>query len=303
MTTILMRAERAILFVRKERGRFARSAQVLRRRKACRLRMTGEGMIELESMAVEMPEVEGHPNRAEFRGVLTVVDVASQRAPSGSGGRRVVLTRKAAEAALPSLLGMALDYAPTYDRHDQRRKVGVITSAEIVGRELEVGGYLYGKDFPDVVEQVAREGRRPVMRAAGAPTLSPQKARRQGWGNLVSFEAKSPLLAKAARSRAPILASVSACTGSRMRSELAAAVERLRELTAGVRGRKIATLRAGIDTEARGVTGLGMSFEVANVTLADRRSRVWTLTKVMFTGAAILRRNRAAYEDTWIELV
>jgi len=58
----------------------------------------------MESMAVVMPEVEGHPNRAAFRGVLTVVDAPSQRAPSGSGGRRVVLTKEAAEAALPSLI-------------------------------------------------------------------------------------------------------------------------------------------------------------------------------------------------------
>ena len=107
------------------------------------LRMEVKNMtIKLESMAVEMPEVEGHPNRAGFRGVLTLVDVPSKRAPSGSKGRRVVLTRAAAEAALPSLLGMALDYAPSYDRHDARRKVGVITSADIVGRNLEVGGFV-----------------------------------------------------------------------------------------------------------------------------------------------------------------
>ena len=37
--------------------------------------------IELKSMAVAMPEVVGHPNRAAFRGVLTMVDVPSQRAP------------------------------------------------------------------------------------------------------------------------------------------------------------------------------------------------------------------------------
>jgi hypothetical protein len=252
-------------------------------------------MIELESMAVEMPEVEGHPNRAAFCGVLTVVDVASQRAPSGSSGHRVVLTRKAAEEALPSLLGMGLDYAPSYDRHDQRRKVGVITSADIVGRNLEVGGYLYAKDFPEVVEQIALEGRRLSPIHDGAPPNG--------------LKSKSPLKPKAglsgapARSSASILSSVSARAGSRMRSELAAAVERLREMTAGVRGRKLATLRAGADADAREVTGLGMSFEVADAMLMDRRSHVWILTKVTFTGAAILRRNRAAYEDTWIALV
>src|SRR5256885_981799 len=118
--------------------------------------------IVLESMALEMPEVKGHPNRAGFRGVLTVVDAASQRAPSGSGGRRVVLPRKVAEAALPSLLGMALDYAPSFDRHDVRRKVGVITSADIVGRNLEVSGYLYARDFPEIVEEIGKERRTGV---------------------------------------------------------------------------------------------------------------------------------------------
>src|SRR5271166_3677010 len=114
--------------------------------------------IELESMAVDMPEVEGHPNRAAFRGVLTAVDVPSQRAPQGSKGKRVLLTRKAAEAALPSLLGMAVDYAPSLDRHDMRRKIGVITSAEVVGSNLEVGGFLYAKDFPEIVKEIARLG-------------------------------------------------------------------------------------------------------------------------------------------------
>src|SRR2546423_14055586 len=122
--------------------------------------------IVLESMALEMPVVKGHPNRAGFRGVLTVVDAASQRAPSGSGGRRVLLPKKVAEAALPSLLGMALDYAPSFDRHDVRRKVGVITSAEVVGTYLEVGGYLYARDFPEIVEEIGKSvhsGKRVVV--------------------------------------------------------------------------------------------------------------------------------------------
>ncbi len=216
--------------------------------------------IALESMAVEMPVVEGHPNRAGFRGVLTLVDVASKRAPSGSKGRRVVLTRAAAEAALPSLLGMALDYAPSYDRHDARRKVGVITSADIVGRNLEVGGYLYGKDFPDVVEVVGRAGR-------GRSSTTNVNVPSPGAG---TFDAASHF-------HEPHL-------GDDLRLRLGEAVLRLRELTAGVGER------------------LGMSFEITDSVVADLGSRVWILTKVTFTGAAILRRDRAAYEDTWIEL-
>jgi len=112
--------------------------------------------IELESMAIEMPLVAGHPNREGFRGVLTLVDVASDRPPAGARGHRVLLTRRAAEAALASLLGMGLDYAPSLDRHDARRKVGVITRADIVERQLELGGYLFAKDFPEIVREIGR---------------------------------------------------------------------------------------------------------------------------------------------------
>jgi hypothetical protein len=174
--------------------------------------------IELESMAIAMPAVAGHPNREPFRGVLTLVDVTSDRSPSGARGHRVVLTRAAAETALASLLGMALDYSPAFDRHDARRKVGVITRAEIVGRKIELGGYLFAKDFPEIVREI---GRGPC----------------------------SP--------------------GS---------------LNAGSQG------------------CLGMSYEVADVRVADMNANVWTLTRVTFTGAAILRRDKAAYQETWIQM-
>src|SRR5579864_7295138 len=164
--------------------------------------------IEVESMAIEMPRLESHPNREEFRGVLTVVGMASDRPPAGARGHRVVLTRGAAEEALASLLGMGLDYAPSLDRHDVQRKVGVITSAEIVGRNLEVGGYLFGRDFPNVVEEI-RTSRRKI---------------------------------------------------------------------------------------------LGMSYELTDAEVADPRADIWVLRKVTFTGAALLRRDKAAYRNTWIEL-
>jgi hypothetical protein len=167
--------------------------------------------IDIESMAIEMPVVAGHPNREAFRGVLTLVDVASTRAPAGSRGHRVVLIRRAAEAVLASLLGMALDYSPTLDRHDVRRKVGIITRADIEGRKVELGGYLFAKDFPEIVREIERSRQEPGK-------------------------------------------------------------------------------------------SLGMSYEITDARVADIRAQVWTLTHVTFTGAAILRRNRAAYPETWIEL-
>ncbi|MGH9595203.1 MAG: hypothetical protein ACRD3K_00250 [Edaphobacter sp.] len=105
--------------------------------------------LEMRAMAVDFPVVHGHPNRLPFEGVLTLVDVASDKAPSGARGHRVVLTREAAEAALPSLLGMAVDYKAGWDGHDARQKCGIITAAEVDGQKLTVAGYLFARDFPE----------------------------------------------------------------------------------------------------------------------------------------------------------
>jgi hypothetical protein len=179
--------------------------------------------LSVESMAIEMPTVHGHPNRLSFRGVLTTVDVASDKSPAGARGHRVLLTRRAAEAAMPSLMGMGLDYSPALDRHDARRKIGVITKAEIVGRAVEVGGFLYARDFPEIVKEIGRPG-----------------------------------------------------------------------VSAG-------TERSG--TNARSTrAGLGMSYEITDALVEDITASIWVLNKVTFTGAAVLRRDKAAYCTTWIEL-
>ncbi len=186
-------------------------------------------MISLESMALDLPPVNGHPNRFPFRGVLTLLDTPSDRPPSGARGHRVLITREAAEAALPSLLGMGLDYAVSLDRHEPRRKVGVITEAEIVDRSavsaagphassragggrdalrdsrrdagatLTIAGYLFARDFPDVVRELRNAGRL-----------------------------------------------------------------------------------------------LGMSYEITDARVLDVRAAVWTVTEFTFTGAAVLRRDKAA---------
>jgi hypothetical protein len=176
--------------------------------------------LSVESMAIEMPAVHGHPNRAGFRGVLTIVDVASDKAPSGARGHRVLLTRRAAEAAIPSLMGMGLDYSPALDRHDARRKIGVITRAEIVGRVIEIGGFLYARDFPEIVAEIGWPGR------TGAAVSASRVAR----------------------------------------------------------------------------AGLGMSYEITDALVEDITASVWVLNRVTFTGAAVLRRDKAAYRSTWIEL-
>ncbi len=161
----------------------------------------------LEAMAVSIPHVEGHPNRVPFEGVLTVVNTPSDKAPSGARGHRVMLTREAAERALPSLLGMAVDYRPGWDGHDARRKIGLLTEANLVGQRLTVRGYLYARDFPDVAKEMA--------------------------------------------------ASAKTNPGA-----------------------------------------MGMSYELADARVEDMRAEIWKLTRVTFTGAAILLREKAAYRAT-----
>jgi hypothetical protein len=158
----------------------------------------------LEAMAVKIPHVDGHPNRVAFDGVLTMVNTASDKAPSGARGHRVVLTREAAEQALPSLLGMAVDYRPGWDGHDAQRKIGLLTEANLVGQRLVVRGYLYARDFPEVAKQI----------------------------------------------------------------------------------------------QAQPPEALGMSYELADAQVADMRAEIWKLTRVTFTGAAILLRDKAAYQAT-----
>lgn len=114
--------------------------------------------VQLRAMAVEFPEVDGHPNRLPFEGVLTLVDVASDKAPSGSRGHRVLLTREAAHAALPSLLGMAVGYKSGWDGHDARQKCGIITSAGLEGNQLHVSGFLFARDFPELERDMEGKG-------------------------------------------------------------------------------------------------------------------------------------------------
>ena len=105
----------------------------------------------------------GTPTGWPFEGVLTMVNAASDKAPAGARGHRVMLTREAAEKALPSLLGMAVDYRPGWDGHDARRKIGLLTEADLVGQRLVVRGYLYARDFPEVAGAI----RGAVARVAG----------------------------------------------------------------------------------------------------------------------------------------
>jgi len=193
--------------------------------------------LQLDAMSVAMPHVVGHPNRLPFRGVLTLVGTASQRSPSGARGHRVMLTRAATEAALPSLLGMALDYAPALDAHDARRKIGIITQADIV---------------PILQSKTSRP--------TGVQPLSPSFGDRVG-------------------SQSPV--GQIAVSGYLFAHDFPDVVDEIR---------------------AQARSTLGMSYEIANATVPNQDTAIWTVTRFTFTGAAVLRRDKAAYPQTWIAL-
>ena len=101
----------------------------------------------------------------------------------------------------------------------------MITRAEIVGRAIEVGGFLYARDFPEIVAEIGKPERRGSLSAAHPGAASRTSA-----------------------------------------------------------------------------SGLGMSYEIADALVEDITASIWVLNRVTFTGAAVLRRDKAAYGSTWIEL-
>lgn len=116
-----------------------------------------EAVIIFSGMSLDVPDVKDHPNKVPFSGVLTRLDEPSNNPLSGSMGKRVVLPKDVAEKALPSLLGMAIDFNTELDGHDVKSKIGFITEATIQGNAVHIGGYFYGADFPDEVKHIQAE--------------------------------------------------------------------------------------------------------------------------------------------------
>jgi hypothetical protein len=158
--------------------------------------------VHLHAMALNISNSD-HPNKMPFSGILVRLDEPSDAAPGGANGRRIIVTAEAAERALPSLLGMAVDFTPSFDGHDAQAKIGVITSADIVGNAISISGFIYAADFPETASMIK------AMKSA-----------------------------------------------------------------------------------------LGFSFEAQRLTVSDPSADILTITGLAFTGAAILRKDKAAYTTT-----
>jgi hypothetical protein len=110
----------------------------------------GGPVLLIHAVSLDFPEMPGgHVNKMPFSGILTRIDEPSDSPPGGAGGKRVLITRAAAEGALASLLGMGVDLTKDLAGHDAQKKIGIITGAHIDGSALRIAGFIYAADFPD----------------------------------------------------------------------------------------------------------------------------------------------------------
>jgi hypothetical protein len=237
-------------------------------------------------MALDSPEFPEHPNRVPFSGVLTVLDAPSDRAPAGAAGHLVVLPKHVAERALPSLLGMAVDYAPGLRSHDVQRKVGIITRAEINNRKLEVSGYLFGKDFPEVIRELRANRQRLGMsyEVTGVRVADP-KAEIWVLENIV-FTGAAVLERSAAAYQATSLAATASARmaprptykkGELMDEKLTQALELLAQTNQSL-VTEMANVRAALD-ELRQVQAGARDIEAVNTAPAALEARIEELAR------------------------
>lgn len=162
--------------------------------------------VSMSAMSLAVPDGE-HPNKMPFKGVLVWLDEPSDKPPHGSGGRKVIMTRSAAEKAVPTLLGMGVNFVEKFDGHDPQKKIGIISEANVRQEGsrwgLFIEGFVYASDFPNAATRI----------------------------------------------------------------------------------------RADKDV-------LGFSFEATNITLADPGAAILAVEECVFTGAAILRKDKAAFMTT-----
>jgi hypothetical protein len=95
-------------------------------------------------------DMKKHPNKMPFKGTLLLVDEPSQKAPHGSQGHRIFVSKKAAKDNLQGIIGMAVNYdRDTLGEHATRSKVGVVTKAWIEDNKVMVSGFIWYHDFPE----------------------------------------------------------------------------------------------------------------------------------------------------------
>jgi hypothetical protein len=108
----------------------------------------------LSAMALNISNDDEHPNKMPFSGILTRIGEPSDAPVGGANGKHITISLEAAEKALPTLLGMAVNFSPDFDGHDAQAKVGIFTGATIEGNAIQIEGFIYAADFPEVAAEI-----------------------------------------------------------------------------------------------------------------------------------------------------
>jgi hypothetical protein len=111
----------------------------------------------LKAKSFQLADASDHPNKVPFKCALFAVDQPSDGSPMGAGGKKIRISSSVCDQYLQTFVGMAfnIDYVNGMTDHDPRFKVAVIENAY---RSMDgyawVDGYVYGKDFPDVIATI-----------------------------------------------------------------------------------------------------------------------------------------------------
>lgn len=95
-----------------------------------------------------------HANKHPVEIKVFPVGVPSDGTPFGAMGKRILVPNDVAERDLPTLRGMGIGTKEDLSGHDNRNKIGVIESAEIIDGWVVAKGYLYSYDFPETINKI-----------------------------------------------------------------------------------------------------------------------------------------------------
>ncbi len=90
----------------------------------------------------------------------------TRRRPERAGIEADVDARGGGEGAPLAAGDGMVDYRPGWDGHDARRKIGLLTEANLVGSRLAVSGYLYARDFPEVAQAIQAQAPHAIGRCS-----------------------------------------------------------------------------------------------------------------------------------------
>lgn len=120
--------------------------------------------VTLKGIKLNFADDEGGLNRLPFSGTCLFTDTISNGTPEGAI-KPVLFPTEEVQKAVDTMVNMGVNcvfpdpdswafYDPSdiFSGHDPRNKIGTVTSASLVGNEMQISGVLWDYDFPDIAD-------------------------------------------------------------------------------------------------------------------------------------------------------